>query len=241
MDTNQLQLENEKLMSCCDESIKIWTLFEDSFKCDYTIGEAHYDKIRKVISLTNNRMVSCSSDGTIKMWNSNHPYKHIKTFQGHTDSVNSIIQLKGKPKLISGSKDDTLRIWNLSTYKCEKKINGVGCASCNSLIEVDGIKLLVGGENAITIVDLENYAIEKINNENVGIVYSLMTIRGGDVLCGSNKGMAKFNRKSNTITMCDDEFNKKNNNIFDLIAVNDNNFLSCSIDCNIKVWEYEKH
>ena len=57
--------------------------------------------ILKVISLSNNRIASCSEDKIIKIWNSNHPYNLIQTFRDDTYSIFSIIQLNGKEKLIS--------------------------------------------------------------------------------------------------------------------------------------------
>ena len=113
------QLNDGKLLSCSyDQSIKIWTLFTTSFKCDYTIENAHNGWINKVISLTNNRFASCSWDKTIKIWNNNHPYNLIRRLHGHTIFITSIIQLKNKEVLISGAFDDILLVWNLLSYQC---------------------------------------------------------------------------------------------------------------------------
>ena len=55
------QLDNNKLISCSgDKTIKIWSITQSSYQCDYTINNAHNDVIHKVISLTNNRIASCS-------------------------------------------------------------------------------------------------------------------------------------------------------------------------------------
>ena len=56
--------------------------------------------ILKVISLSNNRIASCSEDKIIKICNSNHPYNLIQTFRDDTYSIFSIIQLNGKEKYI---------------------------------------------------------------------------------------------------------------------------------------------
>ena len=169
------QLDNNKLISCSiDNTIKIWSITQSSYQCDYTINNAHNWWIYKVISLTNNRIASCSDDKTIKIWNSNNPYNLIKTLNGHTKWVNSIIQLKDKDILISGSDDDnTLRKWNLLTYQCMKIINNVYCCFRNSLLEIDNNRIIVGGCNVITIVNISNDIIEyQIKNDKLNYVYS---------------------------------------------------------------------
>ena len=84
---------------------------------NYTIKKAHNDIIYKVITLSNNRIASCSADKTIKIWKSNPPYSDtpIKVLEGHSDWVNSLLYIK-EQMMISGSDDKTLRFWNMSTY-----------------------------------------------------------------------------------------------------------------------------
>lgn len=107
--------------------------------------------------MANNRIASCSQDKTIKIRNGNPPYYLIKTISGHKNYVTSILQIKNYELLISGSKDETLRTWNSYTYVINKIINNIDCCSSNSLIEVDNSKIIVGGENLISIVNMMEY------------------------------------------------------------------------------------
>ena len=231
------ELDNNKLISCSwDRSIKIWSITQSSYQCDYTINNAHNDWIYKVIPLRNNRIASCSDDKTIKIWNSNHPYNLIKELNGHTDYVSSIIQLKDKDILISGSADDTLRKWNLLTYQCMKIINNVDCADNNSLLEIDNNRIIVGGLNVITIVNISNDIIEyQLYDDKLNEVFSFLKLRDGNILCGCSYGLiCLYDIKLNTLSFRQEEIH--DDAVLCLLNINKNQFISSSKE--IKVWEY---
>lgn len=60
-------------------------------------------------------LVSCSSDLTIKLWDSNNDWKNVKTLYGHDHSISSVKFLKGDDFIISGSRDKTIRVWEVAT------------------------------------------------------------------------------------------------------------------------------
>ena len=229
------QLYNNILISCSSHTIKIWSITQSSYQCDYTINNAHNDYIWKVIPLTNNRIASCSGDKTIKIWNSNHPYNLINTLNGHTDDVRSIIQLKDKDILISESDDNTLRKWNLLTYQCDKIINNVWCYK-NSLLEIDNNRIIVGGIGIITIVNISNDIIEhQIENDKLSYVYSFVQLRDGNILCGCENGLiCLYDIKLNTLSFREKEIHYSE--VYCLLNLNKYQFISCSFE--IKVWEY---
>ena len=233
------QLDNNKLISCSfDKAIKIWSITQSSYQCDYTMEGAHDNYITKVISLPENRFASCSWDSSIKIWNSNDPYKLIQTLKGHTDHVNSIIFLKGKDKLISGGNDNYICIWNISTYKCEIIMKGVSCSYSNGMIEIDNNTIMVGGEKTIVIINVDKNRIErKIKQNNINYVYSLMKLRDGKILCGCKTGvLGIYNIKLNNFFFPNHKAHKST--ITDLLRINTHQFISCSPDNTIKVWDY---
>ena len=64
--------------------------------------------------------------------------------------------------MISGAKDETLRLWNMSTYQCDKVIEGVDrCFTHNSLYQIDKDRVIVGGANSFSIVNIDKCIIEK--------------------------------------------------------------------------------
>ena len=188
---NTIRIYDPSIDCCCDEIIKrhsngiesicelddgtiVSCAWNNSIMIgDYTIKNAHYNNILKVITLPNNRIASCSMDFTIKIWKSNLPYSNtpIKVLEGHRDWVTSLLYIKERDMMISGSDDDTLRLWNMSTYQCENIIKEVDSCSLNSLYQIDKDRVIVGGYNIFTIVNIDKCKIEKtIKDEAFGFV-----------------------------------------------------------------------
>lgn len=231
------QLENGKLVSCSwDKTIKIFTLSNSSFHCDYTIQKAHSEWIYKIISLTKNRIASCSKE--IKIWSSIYPYNLIKTLWENSKETKSIVQLKKKEILISGGSDSNIRIWRLDDYNIEKSIEGISCCGADSIIELEDNKIMVGGNKKITILDLTKYEVERvIENGELGEVYSLLLFRKEIILCGSSNGtLGIINKEKGKI-----HFNKNSHQsiIKSILYLNENQFFTCSRDKTIKLWNYQ--
>ena len=232
------QLLNDKLISCSfDGEIKVWSISLTSYKCDHTITKAHGGWINKIIPLTNSRMASCSNDMTIKIWNSNSPYNHIKTLEGHEGAISSIIQLKNKEIILSGScYDNTLRVWNVSSYQCETIITNIQCWWSNCMLELEFNKVIVGEMKKITVINLDSYQIEQRNkHQKLNVVYSLMVLKDDKILCGNNKGtFCIYDIKLNTIEKINTSFDTY---ISGLLSIDQQTFISCSLGRNIKVWK----
>ena len=225
------ELDDGTIVSCSWKSIMIG---------DYTIKNAHDDCIWKVITLPNNRIASCSFDNTIKIWKSNKPYsnKPIIVLKGHSDWVHSLLYIKERDIMISGSKDKRLCLWNMSTYQCEKVIEGVGCYSTNALYQIDKDRVIVGGQNSFSIVNIDKYVIEKtIEDESLGSVYCFLKLRDNKtILCGCDNGIFCFyEMKRNE---CRRTKSNHKDHITDLLLIDDSTFLSSPIGRTIKVWKY---
>ena len=108
-----IQRHTKSILSICQlDDGTIVSCSEDKSICigEHTIPNAHSDYINKVIALPNNRIASCSADGTIKIWKSDKPYsdKPIIVLEGHSKSVTSLLYIKERKVTISGSMDETL-------------------------------------------------------------------------------------------------------------------------------------
>jgi len=68
-----------------------------------------------VLKVTNDLLLSGSSDKTIKVWDLSS-MKLVATLEGHAGIVHCLAVQKGK--LMSGSDDKAIRVWDLNTYKC---------------------------------------------------------------------------------------------------------------------------
>ena len=114
----------------------------------------------------------------------------------------------------------------------------MGCFSTNSLYQIDKDRVIVGGLNSFSIVNIDKCIIEKtIEDETLGSVYCFIILRDmKTILCGCDFGVLCFynmNTKHYTITK-----SNHNNSISDLLLLEGNKFLSCSYDKTIKVWKY---
>ena len=174
-------------------------------------------------------------DKTIKIWKSDAP---IKVLEGQDKSVSSILYIKERDIIISGEWGKILRLWNMSTYQCITVIEGVLCYSFNSLYQIDKDRVIVGGMNEVYIVNIDKCVIEKtIKEESFGYVHCFLKLRDNNtILCGCDDGLFCF------YDMNTEEYRTTENNhdgqIYDLLLIKDNTFLSCSGDKTIKLWKY---
>ena len=226
------ELDDGTIVSCSeDKSIIIG---------DYTIKKAHDKGIIKVISLPNNRIASCSFDNTIKIWKSNPPYRNIPiiVLEGHKLSVYSLLYIKERDMMISGTLNAELGLWNMSTYQCKTVIKGVACHYTNSLYQIDKDRVIVGGFTEFSIVNIDKYVIEKkIKDKSLEAVQCFIKLRDNHtILCGCGKGQFCL-YDLNTEEYKTTENNHKRE-IYDLLVIDDNTFLSCSCDKTLKVWKY---
>ena len=82
----------------------------------------HTDWVRTVTALPDGRVVSGSSDKTLKVWDLNNPEgkECIATLTGHENRVRTVTVLPDG-RVVSGADDNTLKVWDLDKpkgYEC---------------------------------------------------------------------------------------------------------------------------
>ena len=102
--------------------------------------KGHKDWVSCIKFINGDQMVSCSNDGTIKLWNLTKS-NCLKTFSGHTDIVVEI-QLLSNSRLVSSSFDGNLRIWSLDSGECLKQIEFDDLKNGLKVLTVGQMKLL---------------------------------------------------------------------------------------------------
>ena len=233
------QLTSNLLISCSyDQSIKVWSITSNSYQCVLTIEDAHWDVINKVIQLSYNRIASCSWDHHIKIWKSD-TYELIQDFEGHSDNINSIIQLENKEILISLSSgfDKTMKIWNLVTYQCITAIQGIDCWSRHSLLQLSEDMIIIGGTEIITLFNVNQLkTIKTFKIEKINYVYSIIPIDTNTIICGCDCGrLVIINLTSGEI---DIKCSQNKQNIYSLMKYDNKHILSGSSGFAINIWEF---
>lgn len=145
-----------------DNAIKIWEISTTNYRCVFTINKAHQEKINKVISISSERLASCSDDATIKLWynNPSKKFKMINSLHGHINHVTSIIEVN--EKLISSSLDYNIKLWNTETFQCERNISiGTQCCDSNVFSLVNENTLVVIADTQIGIINTKSFEMFK--------------------------------------------------------------------------------
>ena len=93
------------------------------FTCLKTL-EGHSNDVYSVAySPDGTKIVSCSSDETIKIWDANTG-NCLQTLEGHKYPVLSVAYSPDGTKIISGSGDKTIKIWDANTGECLQSLGG---------------------------------------------------------------------------------------------------------------------
>ena len=82
-----------------------------------------YGHTRPVVCLSlygdnDNKLVSGSDDGLIKIWNLEEQYECIKTLRGHLSGIICLKIIRQKFHCVSASHDKTMKIWCLREFVC---------------------------------------------------------------------------------------------------------------------------
>lgn len=108
------------------------------------VNEIKQEKPLCVFSLDwspdNQLLASGSHDNTVSLWDTNKGIL-LKTLEGHTGWINSVVWSPNGRFLASGSKDNTVRVWDMKTFNCERILEG----------HSNSVKALVWAPDSITL------------------------------------------------------------------------------------------
>ena len=176
-----VKVKNENNFITCsyDKSIKFWIKEQNNniFKLNEKINNAHNEWILKVLYHPNGNLISCSNDKTIKIWEEkNYKYSEISILKA-SNSVLSILLLEDQNLLISGGKDG-IKFWNIEKIKMRsvkliKSFEKFDCNYCNGLERLNKNQIIVGGDESIKIISIE----EEYFIKDIFIPFNVWTIK----------------------------------------------------------------
>ena len=200
---------------------------------------AHDNSINQIKLLSNGNLASCSSDKTIKIWNTS-TWTLIRTLFNHTDTVTNLDQID-ENTLVSVSLDQTLRVWNMSSgaqlYQYTKGFslwsvkllsNGYLAVGLNTGIENLLIFNYTEGSNSVKYLKGHTgtvFDIEVLDSQYLASASGDRSILVWDL--NWTNGSFKFNLSSHK------------NIVVDLALISSTTWLaSASEDLSIKIWDW---
>ena len=131
VEKNRKIFENLTKKEAISSTIKINSSFTKikEYKCIKTI-EDHQNYIRDmIINIKEKKVITCSDDKLIKIFDINNDYKCIQNLKGHNETINKIIYMQDPNFLLSASEDKLIKIWELKNpqtyeFKCNHSLKG---------------------------------------------------------------------------------------------------------------------
>lgn len=231
------QDEVGRLISCDRQNILFWYKKGITFICEKVLRLCEpndNNQISFFISLLKNR-IACCIGTVIKIYHTGFPYNNIACLRKHKKQILSLVKLKKKNLLISISEEGTALVWNSSLYKLETTIKIISCVDKYSVIEMKN-NFIIFGKSQIIDLNLTTLTSTPVGNVLFnGITATLLISENMAVLGTCDGRILLFDGES--IKEC--KIKLHHQKINKLIKLNEEEFISCSSDKSIKVWNMQ--
>ena len=240
--TYVLVLNDDKFITCSsDESLKIWIKKDNIFKLHQKIENAHYGIIKKIINCSNGNLITCSEDNSIKFWEEKYNQYELIHKLNDNYSINSILLLEDKNRLISSGTDGT-KLWSIfiddiKNVKLIKFFEETFCYNCYSLERIDEEFILVCGSDkkSLKLINIiEERIIKKIKIKyHVNVIKSIFD--KGIFLIGSDCNIIIY--RSDNFQCIENISNAHKGEISGFVELKNELVGSFSSDKNLKIWD----
>ena len=235
---NYVDIKDENNFVTCsnDKSIKTWIKKENKFILNKIIINAHNDEIYKVIYYSNEKLISYSYDGIIKIWEENINNYQLITSLMHSNFIYSILLIQDKNLLISSDSNGT-KLWNINNFELIKYFEEAKCDELNGLDRIDKERIIIIGNETLIIISLLEKKIIKEIKTNFSY-YGISSIE--------EKGLFLGGRYNDILVFRNDNYkciqiikNAHEDYIKGFIHLNNDFIISYSDDGKIKIWSFE--
>ena len=144
--------------------------------------EEHYNRISKIIQLSNQKILSSSYDKTIHIYDNIRPYTTLNFLSlGHKNHIKSILELNNHKFFVSIGEDGYLTFWNIEKkYEIEKRVDlGLNKMTSEGLIQIDNERLAIINHSVISIYNITASILEYNLSEHLNQISCLLFF-GGD-------------------------------------------------------------
>ncbi|KRX81006.1 F-box/WD repeat-containing protein 7 [Trichinella sp. T6] len=190
------------------------------------------------VQFDENRIVSGSSDKSIKLWDirTNNPLA-VMTLLGHSGTVRCL-QLNGS-RLASGSNDHTLKVWDLSSNEHWSSIacrsTMIGHTDAVRCLQMDDEKIISGSyDKTLRTWDLKTGQQSATFSGHEGEVLCLQFDRRKLISGSSDRSIRIWDLRTQIAGMILHNVHAK---AVTCLQFNETQIVSASFDCTIKVWD----
>ena len=198
----------------------------------------HDEHIYAIKYIDKDKLVSCSHDYTIKIWNLKNG-EYLRTLNGHANLVYTICVLSNN-RLASASDDRTIKIWDLLAYECDATIDEIEHPII-CMIESNG-NLISGLENGLIMIwSLETYELITSLNYHNGCIRCIIKLSNDDYASGSDDFTIKiWNIDNLDDAVITQTLNGHTDIVYCLKLMSNGNLISGSKDRFINIWNMDE-
>ncbi len=187
--------------------------------------------------LLNNKIISASHDGTIKIWDM-ETSQCLKSIPAHEEYIRCI-HLINNNQVVTGSDDDSIKLWDLNTGKNLKTFKGHS-AEINCIASISDSQILSGStDNTMRIWDLKSGLCSKViehkpySKGHLNGVNCFEFISDEHLLAGSADGGIK---SWDLCLLTYRSFRGHTDIVTSVIKLTNDKIVSSSFDGNIRMW-----
>lgn len=228
-----------------DGTLKRWRIDEDVATCSATF-ESHVDWVNDAVLVGDNTLVSCSSDTTLKTWNSLSDGVCTKTLRQHSDYVTCLAAAEKNGNIVaSGGLGGEVFIWDIEAAVApvsksndsteEEASNGINSAGNN--LPITSLRTISSSSN-VNLHSTSNHGyVPTAAKGHKESVYALAMNDSGTILVsgGTEKVVRVWDPRSGSKTM---KLRGHTDNVRALLLDSTGRYcLSGSSDSMIRLWD----